>query len=71
MGGPLFGVNGAVVLGHGSCEASGIAGAIHTAQWYVQVGLVESMKEELSQIHRNQQAAEESPKAAAKLQAGS
>lgn len=55
MGGPLFGVNGAVVLGHGSCEASGIAGAIHTAQWYVHVGLVESMKEELSQIHRDQQ----------------
>ncbi len=55
MGGPLFGVNGAVVLGHGSCEASGVAGAIHTAVRYFRVGLVDSMKEELSQIHRNQQ----------------
>ena len=31
MGGPLFGVNGAVVLGHGSCKADGVAGAINTA----------------------------------------
>ena len=55
MGGPLFGVNGAVIVGHGSCEASGIAGAIHTAVRYVKVGLLESMREELSQIHRDQQ----------------
>ena len=54
MGGPLFGVNGAVVLGHGSCEASGVAGAIHTAVRYVRVGLLDSMKEELAQIHNNQ-----------------
>jgi len=53
MGGPLFGVNGAVVLGHGSCRASGVAGAIHTAVRYVQVGLVDSMREELSQINVN------------------
>ena len=59
MGGPLFGVNGAVVLGHGSCKATGIAGAIYTAVKYVEVGLVESMREELSQIHLNGEAAGE------------
>ena len=59
MGGPLFGVNGAVVLGHGSCRASGIAGAIHTAVRYVQVGLVDSMREELSQINASRPLAEQ------------
>ena len=52
MGGPLFGVNGAVVLGHGSARADGVAGAIGTAVQYIQLGLVDSMREELSEIHR-------------------
>lgn len=69
MGGPLFGVNGAVVLGHGSCEAGGVAGAIHTAVWYVREGLVDSMRQELSQIHKNRQPAADSGKSAAKLKA--
>ncbi len=51
MGGPLFGVNGSVVLGHGSCRASGIAGAIDTGVRYVQIGLVESMREELAALN--------------------
>ena len=50
MGGPLFGVNGAVVLGHGSCKADGVAGAINTAARYVRLGLLDSMREELSRI---------------------
>ena len=50
MGGPLFGVNGAVVLGHGSCKADGVAGAINTACRYVQLGLVKSMGNELSRL---------------------
>ena len=53
MGGPLFGVNGAVVLGHGSSKADGIAGAIGTAQQLVGLGMVESMREELSGIHHS------------------
>lgn len=52
MGGPLFGVNGAVVLGHGSCKADGVAGAINTAARYVRLGLLDSMKEELAFISR-------------------
>ena len=45
MGGPLFGVNGAVIVGHGSSKADGIAGAIGTAVQYVQLGLQDSMRE--------------------------
>ena len=53
MGGPLFGVNGAVVVGHGSSKSEGVAGAIGTAVRYVQMGMVESMREELQEINRN------------------
>ena len=47
-GGPLFGVNGAVILGHGSCRADGVAGAVRTAVRYVRVGLVDIMRDELA-----------------------
>ena len=50
MGGPLFGVNGMVMLGHGSCRASGIAGAIDTGVRCAQIGMVESMRQELAQL---------------------
>jgi glycerol-3-phosphate acyltransferase PlsX len=51
-GGPLFGVNGAVVVGHGSSRSDGVAGAIATAVQYAKLGLVDSMREELSHMHR-------------------
>ena len=53
MGGPLFGVNGAVIVGHGSSRADGVTGAINTAVHYVQMGLLDSMREELAEISRN------------------
>ena len=52
MGGPLFGVNGAVVVGHGSCTADGVTGAINTAVHYIKGGLVDVMREELAEISR-------------------
>ena len=52
MGGPLFGVNGAVVVGHGSSRAEGVAGAISTAVKYVQWGLLDSMRQELAELSR-------------------
>ncbi len=52
MGGPLFGVNGAVIVGHGSSQAEGISGAIGTAVQWVRLGLQDSMREELAAIHR-------------------
>ena len=51
MGGPLFGVNAPVILGHGSCRASGVAGAINTGVRYVEIGLLESMREELAALN--------------------
>ncbi len=54
MGGPLFGVNGAVVLGHGSCKGDEVAGAINTATRCVRLGMVESMREELSKMNRQE-----------------
>ena len=53
MGGPLFGINGAMILGHGSCQATEISGAINTAVRYVEMGMVDSMREELSELNRN------------------
>ena len=51
MGGPLFGVNGAVILGHGSSTAEGICGAVGTAVQYVELGLMENMRAELERLH--------------------
>ena len=50
MGGPLLGVNGAVILGHGSSKADGIAGAINTARQFVVTGIIDSMRQELAEI---------------------
>ena len=47
MGGPLFGVNGVVVVGHGASDAAGVAGAIDTARRCVELKLVDSMRAEL------------------------
>lgn len=52
MGGPLFGVNGAVIVGHGSSKAAGVTGAINTAVEYFRLGLLDRMRAELSEIHR-------------------
>lgn len=52
MGGPLFGVNGAVIVGHGSSKAAGVTGAINTAVQYCRLGLLDRMRAELSEIHR-------------------
>jgi glycerol-3-phosphate acyltransferase PlsX len=48
MGGPLFGVNGAVIVGHGASEAEGVAGAVDTARRMVLSNLLESMRQELA-----------------------
>ena len=58
-GGPLFGVNGTVVIGHGRSSADGVAGAIHRAAEVVRSGLVQAMREDLAQVRR--QANVESP----------
>ena len=50
-GGPLFGINAPVILGHGSCRANGVEGAVRTAVRYVNVGLLDIMRQELAAIN--------------------
>jgi glycerol-3-phosphate acyltransferase PlsX len=50
MGGPLFGVNGVVIVGHGASKAEGVAGAIDTARKCVEFDLVEGMRTELAAL---------------------
>ena len=52
-GGPLFGVNAPVILGHGSCRANGVEGAVRTAVRYVNVGLLDIMRNELAVINKS------------------
>jgi glycerol-3-phosphate acyltransferase PlsX len=52
-GGPLFGINAPVILGHGSCRANGIEGAVSTAVRYVNVGLLDIMRQELAIINNS------------------
>ena len=47
-GGPLFGINAPVILGHGSCRANAVEGAVRTAIRYVNVGLLDIMRQELA-----------------------
>ena len=53
-GGPLFGVNGPVIVGHGSSRADDILAAISTAVRYVDLGMVDIMREDL--VSTNKQA---------------
>ena len=49
-GGPLFGVDGAVVVGHGASRGPQVAGAIGLARRMVELGVVAAMKEELERF---------------------
>jgi glycerol-3-phosphate acyltransferase PlsX len=49
-GGPLFGVNGVVIVGHGRARAPAIANAVQTARRAVEVALVPSLREELARL---------------------
>ena len=49
-GGPLFGVKGIAVVGHGRAQASAVARAIQTARHAIEVNLLQSMEEELTRL---------------------
>ncbi|MSQ12776.1 MAG: phosphate acyltransferase PlsX [Dehalococcoidia bacterium] len=49
-GGPLMGINGVAVVGHGRARAAAIAQAINTARRCIQMRLVDRMREELGRI---------------------
>ena len=50
-GGPLFGVKGPVIVGHGSSKADEISAAVNTAVRYVDLGMVEIMREDLANMN--------------------
>ena len=50
MGGPLFGVNGVILIGHGASKAPGVAGAIDTARRCVELNLVEGLRTGLADL---------------------
>ena len=52
-GGPLFGVKGPVILGHGSSRAEEITAAVSTAIRYVQLDLVDIMRADLESMNKN------------------
>ena len=47
MSGPLFGVDGNVIIGHGAAKSNEIARAIETAKRCVELDLVRGIREEL------------------------
>ena len=51
-GGPLYGVKGAVIVGHGRSQAAGVAEAINLAKLVVEVDLVEAMRRELAALRQ-------------------
>ena len=53
MGGPLFGVNGLVMIGHGSSTVAGVAGAIDTGLLCHRLDLVSGFREELAGLRRD------------------
>ena len=51
-GGPIFGVNGVSVVGHGRAKASSLKQAVHIAKSAVETKLVEKINEELGSISK-------------------
>ncbi len=51
-GGPIFGVDGMVIVGHGRSHAASVAGAIGLAKQLVESGLLEAMRRELASLQR-------------------
>lgn len=49
-GGPLFGVNGVSIIGHGSARADSIARAIDTAKQMAEKGFISALNEELARL---------------------
>ena len=52
-GGPLLGVNGVIIIGHGRSKAEGISNSIIRAKESLNLRLVDVMKEELGSVLRN------------------
>jgi glycerol-3-phosphate acyltransferase PlsX len=49
-GGPLLGVNGLAIVGHGASGVNAVANAVGTAKFVVETGLIEAQQAELDRI---------------------
>ena len=49
-GGPLLGVKGLAIVGHGSSGVDAVANAIGTAKYVIGTGLIEAQQAELDRI---------------------
>ena len=49
-GGPLLGVNGLAIVGHGASGENAIANAIGTAKYVMETGLIGAQQAELDRI---------------------
>lgn len=58
IGGPLFGVNAPVVVGHGSCKSTEIAGAIATAVKLVELDVQSDLENSLLELASHQSSSE-------------
>ena len=54
-GGPLLGVNGVAIVGHGSTRTKGVKQAIMVAHHALEVGFVEAQQAQLKELHRADQ----------------
>ncbi|MCH8061911.1 MAG: phosphate acyltransferase PlsX [Chloroflexi bacterium] len=50
-GGPLFGVNGVSIVGHGAAKAEAVRKAIGMAKMVVESGFITKLNEELAEVH--------------------
>ena len=51
-GGPLFGVDGVAIVGHGRSRAPAVTGAIEMACQMLELDVVQQMKDEMAQVHQ-------------------
>ena len=59
VGGPLLGLNGVAIVGHGRSRARSVTAAIDLARVSLERGLIDSMKRELADVRSNVKGHEE------------
>ena len=48
--GPIFGINGVIIVGHGSSKAASVSSAIALAKRAVQVDLLTKLKTDIAEV---------------------
>ena len=58
-GGPLLGLNGVAIVGHGRSKAASVAAAVEMAREALELGFVETMRRDLAQVQSRMQSNQE------------